>query len=84
MLCLEISQRKIVEVNDLPPRVLVDGWSRFTSGLQESFTYSSLLVSSQSDGGCEVMWWPDVIYPKRKIIEVNDMPVSFIDGWSRL
>jgi hypothetical protein len=34
MLCLEISRRKIAEVNDLPPCVLADGWSRFTSGLR--------------------------------------------------
>jgi hypothetical protein len=36
MFFLEISRRKITEVNDLPPCVLVDGWSRFTSGLQVS------------------------------------------------
>jgi hypothetical protein len=33
MFFLEITQRKITEVNDMPPHVLVDGWSRFTSGL---------------------------------------------------
>jgi hypothetical protein len=33
---MKISRRKIVEVNDLPPHVLADGWSRFTSEVQAS------------------------------------------------
>jgi hypothetical protein len=36
MFFLELFWRKIFEVNDLPPCVLADGWSRFTSEFQAS------------------------------------------------
>jgi hypothetical protein len=34
MLVLRTSCRRIDELNDMSPRVMSDGWSRFTSGLR--------------------------------------------------
>jgi hypothetical protein len=64
MLCLELSRRKIVEVNDLPPCVLVDEWSRFTSGLQvfRLREFMNVVLGNLPEWyGPRVTWWPDVI-----------------------
>jgi hypothetical protein len=46
MLFLEISWTKIAEVDDLPPRVIVDGWSRFTLEVQASGVSNVVLGNS--------------------------------------
>ena len=60
MLSVNISWRKITEVNDLLPRIHSDGWSRFTSGLR---VLGSLGLSN-------VCAWKT---PEVKIVEVYDL-----------
>jgi hypothetical protein len=55
-LCFEISQRKITEVDDLLPRVLADGWSRFTSDVRASGVSNVGALKSLEWYDPRVMW----------------------------